>query len=230
MNKLNTALEHFRKHMSSQDVSENTIRSYISDVRCFFRWYQEIDSSDKFKNITSYHITAYKEHMVHNKRKKTSSINRNLQSLKNFFQFLVNSKTIRRNPAQQMKYMRRMKRLSPQALNKKEIHKLLSATSHSMHGTQKRNYAIIQLLLQTGIRVSELICLETRDVRLYKRSGEIRIVSSEGCKERVVPLNNAARKALHRYLGEEGLKSRGLVFVSKRHEKTDIKSSTKGSR
>ena len=205
--------------MASQEVSDNTIRSYLSDVRCFFRWYQDIDSSDTFKNITSYHISAYKEHMVHSRRKKTSSVNRNIQSLKNFFHFLVNRRVIRRNPAHRTKYLRRMKRLRPQSLSKKEIHRLLSATSHSMHGTQKRNYAIIQLLLHTGIRVSELTSLESRDVKLYKRSGEIRIVGSKGYKERVVPLNNASRKSLYGYLGEEGLNGRELVFVSKRNER-----------
>ena len=89
MNRIERSLEKFKTRMFSEEMSENTLKSYISDVRCFFRWYQEIDSGDNLKNITSYHIKAYKDHMVHGKRKKTSSINRSIQSLKNFFYYLA---------------------------------------------------------------------------------------------------------------------------------------------
>ena len=107
-------------------------------------------------------------------------------------------------------------------LSKKDIHKLLSVTSHSSHGTQKRNYALVQILLQTGMRVGELVNLETRDLTLYDRSGEIRIVSAKGGKERVVSLNSYARKALRNYLEERCVEGR-VVFISKQNKKMTVR-------
>jgi len=216
---MNEILEKFKEEMISEDISYNSIRNYISDIRNFYKWYQEIDFSEDLKKITFYHLNAYKDHMIGNKRKKTSSINRSIQSLKNFCQFLIKRKLIKINPAEKIRFLGITKRIQPQALSKQYIHKLLSVTSHSAHGTQKRNYAIIQIMLQTGIRVSELTNLELRDLKIYDRSGEIRIVNAKGGKERTIPLNNIARRALKSYLGKRLMDSKKVAFLSKRNQK-----------
>ncbi len=216
---MNKILEKFKEGMLSEDISDNSIRNYISDIRGFNKWYQEIDFSEDLKKMTFYHLNAYKDHMIGNKRKKTSSINRSIQSLKNFCQFLIKRKLIKTNPAEKIRFLKSTKRMQPQALSKQYIHKLLSVTSHSSHGTQKRNYAIIQIILQTGIRVSELTNLELRDLKIYDRSGEIRIVNAKGGKERTIPLNNIARRALKSYLGKRLMDSKSIAFLSKRNQK-----------
>lgn len=71
---MNEILEKFKEEMISEDISDNSIRNYISDIRCFYKWYQEIDFSEDLKKITFYHLNAYKDHMIGNKRKKASSI------------------------------------------------------------------------------------------------------------------------------------------------------------
>ena len=103
------------------------------------------------------------------------------------------------------------------------LDKLLSVTSHSSHGTQKRNYAFVQILLQTGIRVGEIVNLEARDLTLYDRSGELRIVNAKGGKERTVPLNSYARKALRNYLEEKFIEGRSIVFISKQNKKMTVR-------
>jgi site-specific recombinase XerD len=216
---VNKILEKFKEGMLSEDISYNSIRNYISDIRNFYKWYQEIDFSEDLNKMTFYHLNAYKDHMIGNKRKKTSSINRSIQSLKNFCQFLIKRKLIKTNPAEKIRFLKSTKRMQPQALSKQYIHKLLSVTSHSSHGTQKRNYAIIQIMLQTGIRVSELTNLELRDLKIYDRSGEIRIVNAKGGKERTIPLNNIARRALKSYLGKRLMDSKNVAFLSKRDQK-----------
>jgi len=216
---MNEILEKFKEEMISEDISYNSIRNYISDIRGFNKWYQEIDFSEDLNKMTFYHLNAYKDHMIGNKRKKTSSINRSIQSLKNFCQFLIKRKLIKTNPAEKIRFLKSTKRMQPQALSKQYIHKLLSVTSHSLHGMQKRNYAIIQIILQTGIRVSELTNLELRDLKIYDRSGEIRIVNAKGGKERTIPLNNIARRALKSYLGKRLMDSNSIAFLSKRDQK-----------
>ena len=70
---------------------------------------------------------------------------------------------------------------------------LLRAAGQSGHGLAKRNYALIQLMLQTGLRVGEVTALSIADVDIRERSGVVRIRQG---KEREVPLNATARRAL----------------------------------
>lgn len=69
------------------------------------------------------------------------------------------------------------------------------------------------------MRVSELIGLEFRDLEIYDRSGQVRIVHAKGGKERTVPLNNTARRALSNYFGKRELEGKDIVFLSKRNKK-----------
>ncbi|MEI6188651.1 MAG: tyrosine-type recombinase/integrase [Alphaproteobacteria bacterium] len=220
---LDKLLNDFKEKMLAEDFSDNSIKNYISDIKVFYKWHIEIDPSQNLKNITHYHLNAYKDYLIHNKRRKVASINRGIQSLRNYFQFLISQKLIKNDPSEKIKFLRRSKRTQPQALTKKEIHKLLSVTSHSSHGTQKRNYAMVQILLQTGIRVGEIVNLETRDLTLYDRSGELRIVNAKGGKERTVPLNSYARKALRNYFEEKNLEERKIVFISKQNKKMTVR-------
>ena len=112
------------------------LKNYISDIRNFYKWYKEISFSENLQKVTSYHLNAYKDHLIHSQRKKVSSINRNIQSLKNFFQFLIKQKYLKNNPSEKLKFLRRTKRTKPRALSKSDIHKLLSVTAHSSHGTK----------------------------------------------------------------------------------------------
>lgn len=221
---LDKLLNNFKEKMIAEDISDNTLKNYVSDIKIFYRWYREIDFSENIEKVTHYHLTAYKDYLIHNQRKRASSINRNIQSLRNFFRFLTVQKSIKKNPAEKVKFLRRIKRTQPKALTKNDIHKLLSVTSHSSHGTKQRNYAIIQLLLQTGIRVGEIVNLEIRDLTLYDRSGEIRVVNAKGGKERTIPLNSSARKALRNYLEGRNLEEGGgAVFFSKQNKKMTVR-------
>jgi integrase/recombinase XerC len=220
---LEKLLNDFKEKMIADDISANTIKNYISDIRNFYKWYQEVDFTQNIKKVTFYHLQAYKDYLIHNQRKKTASINRNIQSLRKFFQMLTEQKYFKKNPVEKIRFLKRAKRTKPRALTKKDIHRLLSVTSHSAHGTQKRNYAIIQLMLQTGVRVGELVDLEIRDLKLYDRSGEIRIVDAKGGKERTLPLNNYARKALRNYLNEKNIVEREIVFLSKQNKKMTVR-------
>jgi site-specific recombinase XerD len=76
---------------------------------------------------------------------------------------------------------------------------LLRAAGQSRHGLAKRNYALIQLMLQAGLRVGEVAALSVVDVRIRERSGIVRIRQGKGGKEREVPLNATARRALSIY-------------------------------
>ncbi|HYY29720.1 MAG TPA: tyrosine-type recombinase/integrase [Chthoniobacterales bacterium] len=81
---------------------------------------------------------------------------------------------------------------------------LLRVAGQSGHGLARRNYALVQLMLQAGLRVGEVAALSVADVRIRERSGIVRIRQGKGRKEREVPLNATARRALGLYLEFRG--------------------------
>jgi len=88
---------------------------------------------------------------------------------------------------------------APKALEKTERHRIIREAGRS----SRRNYAIITLLLNTGIRLSELVSLDRDDVDISDRKGTLRIRNGKGKMERTIPLNAETRKAITKYLMKE---------------------------
>jgi site-specific recombinase XerD len=101
---------------------------------------------------------------------------------------------LKSNPAAVVKSLRIAKRQRPTGLTEPEVHGLLRVAGESKRGRAKPNYGLLQLLLQTGMRLGEVTSLKVGDVRIRDRSGEVRV------REREVPLNASARRALGAYL------------------------------
>ena len=216
MSDIKTLVNDFKSYLTKQDLSKNTIRNYSADIDNFVHWYDEQHGEEiRVKEITSHHLNFFRDHMINARRLKVSSVNRKVQTLKRFFRFLAVKRIIKANTANSIRFIRKTKATKPSSLNKNEVHALLSIAGHSPHGLSSRNYAVIQLITQTGLRVSELIHLQWRDLTLYERSGSVRVVDGKGHKERVIPLNSSARKALTSYLENRELDQTTPVFLNK---------------
>jgi integrase/recombinase XerC len=209
-------VQEFKDYLGKQDLSKSTIRNYSSDIENFIHWYDDQHGEEvKVNQITAYHLDFFREQMLKAKRLKVASVNRKIQTLKRFFGFLIRKKIIKTNVAAAIKFIRKTKATRPQALTKAETHALLSVAGQSAHGLSSRNYAIIQLIMQTGLRVSEVIGLQWRDLSLYERSGMVRIVDGKGHKERIIPLGSSIRKALTAYKGSREVGQMTPVFLNK---------------
>jgi len=58
----------FKEKMITRDISDNALKNYVSDIKIFHKWYQEIDFfSENIEKIINYHLTAYKDYLIHNK-------------------------------------------------------------------------------------------------------------------------------------------------------------------
>ena len=105
------------------------------------------------------------------------------------------------------------------------MHGLLRAAGGSSHGLARRNYALVQLMLQTGLRVAEVAALRRSDVVVRDRAGSVRLRSGKGLKEREVPLNATARRALWQLLEQEpATQSEATVFRSSRGTAMPVRS------
>lgn len=209
----------FKNYLSKQDLSERTIKGYLDDLRFFCGWYEEIQNKKiDWLKITNFELQAFRQYLVNGKRQKVSSVNRRIQALKRFFSWAHREGIMsKENPTEHLQFMRRQSPSQPQALTKTEVHNLLRSAGQSSHGLSKRNYAILQLMLQCGLRIGEVIKLRFRDITLQSRSGNVAIINSKGHKSREVPLNLTARHALDNYFKQcQNKEPDNSIFQSKR--------------
>lgn len=172
--------------------SANTIQSYKGDISQFIEYLETIGVTD-ITSVTQANIEAYISHLRSIQR-SNSTITRNIASLKSFFKYFTSINVIETNPALTLERVAVEKKL-PQVLTSKEVELLLDQPK-CVDLKGYRDKAMLELLYATGIRVSELIDLNMRDVNL--ELGFIKC--SSGMKERVVPIYKMAVKSLSDYM------------------------------
>ena len=174
-------------------ASENTVSSYMRDLRQFAAYLQElnIDVSDADQSV----VRGYVDHM-HGKGKSAATVSRCLASLKSMYSFAVTQGFTASNPVFGIHVEKAEKKL-PQILSGKEVELLLDQPKCTdLKGY--RDKAMLELLYATGIRVSELINLDISDVNVL--GGFIKCGSDD--KMRIIPLYPAAIKALSAYISD----------------------------
>lgn len=211
-------LNEFRKTLEKQDLSRASITSYLQGIKVFTTWALDFYQQEvSLLEITSNDLRAYREYVSKVLRRKPATINHHIQVLKRFYAWALQARLISDDPALALHFAKRMTNTQPQALNKEEIHALLRAAGLSTHGLAIRNYAIVQLMLQTGLRVAEVKNLIFRDVIIRERSGFVTIVDGKSRKHREIPLNSVARRALTSYLEtRDAIEADDSLFTTKR--------------
>ena len=169
--------------------SGNTVASYVRDVTQFSAYLEKIDIA----TCTKEQIEQYMAHL-NVMGKSSASVARCLASLKSFYAYLMQRGIVPANPARGAAPVRAERKL-PQILTGKEV-ELFLEQPQCVDAKGYRDHAMLELLYATGIRVSELICLDLDDVNLS--AGFLRC-SSRG-KERMIPLYSGAVKALNEYI------------------------------
>jgi integrase/recombinase XerD len=175
-----------------KQASDNTVFSYIRDIRQFSDWLNAYAGTD-IVDATQLNIRAYLDHL-NNGGKSSATTSRCIASLKNFYAYLVSSGFVEETPVVDVHVDRGEKKL-PQILTNKEI-ELLLAQPVCVDAKGYRDKAMLEVMYATGIRVSELIDLDLDDVNLDQ--GVIMCAKSK--KSRVIPLYPAALRALRTYI------------------------------
>lgn len=178
-----------------KQASENTISSYIRDIRQFAQWLQETGNADILSasqlNIQDYLIYMQKQ------GKSGATVSRSLASMKNFYGYVVASGFLENAPIPDDVHVARGEKKLPQILSGKEVEQLLAQPLiHEPKGL--RDKAMLEVMYATGMRVTELIDLNVEDVNL--ELGIVRCSSSR--KTRVIPLYPAALQAVSIYIKE----------------------------
>ena len=181
-------------------LSLNTLQSYKRDIEQYIAYLKGIN----LQNITNTNKTTVITYLLHLQKKgrATSTISRNLASIRSFYQYITKNKIIEQDPTSELESPKVEKKL-PQILSTKEVELLLEQPK-CVDLKGYRDKAMLELLYATGIRVSELISLDLEDLNL--ELGFLKC--SKGSKERVIPVGSIAVTAIHDYLN----KSRGLLI------------------
>ncbi|MCR1898039.1 site-specific tyrosine recombinase XerD [Irregularibacter muris] len=177
-----------------KELSPHTVESYIRDTKQFFE-YCLAEKVNHLERITKTYIISYLL-FLQKKGRATSTISRNLASLRGLFQFLLSRNYITVDPTLNLETPK-IERKIPQTLTLQEVEILLSAPNTN---TKKglRDQAILEVLYATGLRVSELIDLNVQDVDLENRI----IYCNHENNERIIPIGNIAIDALEKYIIE----------------------------
>ena len=218
-------LKLFHEALKSEDLSDVSVRGYLYDLIYFRNWLIGVHGQEvALKRISTASLNAYRQYLVEDKGMKAAAINRRIQSVKNLFSWAHSLALIGENPSRNLRFIKPDARYSPKGLNDKELHALLRAAGQSSHGLGKRNYALIQLMVQTGLRVGEVADVVIKDLTIHERSGWVKIPGNEGAEIRKVPLNATVRRAINAYLKTNGDRNpKDSLFLTKRGQPASIR-------
>ena len=227
--------------------SENTIKEYNYDIAHFLKYIKfkfnmtNINDEEFIKTIkindfniktlekiTLQDIHSFLAYLKTCYQSKPATLARKTASVRVFFKYMCNkTKQIQTNPAQDLESPKLGRRL-PKYLTLDQSKELLETVSnpinnkgHGNHNNSERNFAMITLLLNCGVRLSELVGINISDIDF--ENNKLNVIG-KGNKERTIYLNKACVNAINAYLAvrpRDGVKfnSRDALFLSEQKQR-----------
>ena len=217
--------------------SPNSIKEYNYDLAMFLKYmkihfhltnktdFKEININDFpvdiLKNIKLEDIHAFIAYLATNLNAKAATRARKISTIRIFFNYLTNKAHILEiNPAQTLETPKQDKRI-PKYLSLDDSRRLLNITATEENRNKERDFAIITLFLNCGMRLSELVGINIKDINFNDQKLN---VIGKGNKERTIYLNSACMNAVNKYLAvrpHDNVKydSKDALFLSERRER-----------
>ncbi|MGN1133419.1 MAG: tyrosine recombinase XerC [Oscillospiraceae bacterium] len=214
-----------------KDRADRTEEAYYIDIRTFLRYlmikYEVVDSNTEWSDITISDVPLdwikkftlndaylYMKYLKEERNNSTATRARKSSALKQFFLFLQKNGKIDNNPLKELE-LPRVKNKLPVYLSLEDSKALLEVLQKSNARYASRDYCIILLFLNSGMRLSELVGLNISD---YSRDNQTLRVTGKGNKQRIVYLNGPCVEALNSYLDthrpNETAKDKNAIFLS----------------
>ncbi len=209
---LTSAHSKFIDKLKKDKRSSYTILAYGNDLSQFASFLVE-KNINQVGLVTTASINDFKLFLLDEKKYTPKSVSRKLNSIKAFFRHLTDSKEIDTDPATTVTHPKFTVN-PPRILTKMEYRALRDTVRND-----PRMAAIIEILLQTGMRIGELARLEFEDIG----EKDVLVRSYEAQPTRKVPLNPSAKKALERYLDHRPKSKAKTIFVTKNHRAMNVR-------
>ncbi len=227
----------FEGWLLNQDYSAHTVYGYCSDVRRFTAWFERhIGVPLAADAVTARDLRVYREYMLESGL-ADSTINRRLDALRTYLKWAQSSGLCVDNPARTLRRLKQNQAGNVRWLDGRQQSALRRAVERSVQVarlrykvrllTRQRDAAILSTLLHTGLRVSELTALRVNDLSLGERRGELLVRAGKGGRQRRVPLNAEARRALRAWLDVRPEDSGEYLFPPLEHGKKGGRLSTR---
>ena len=195
-----TELIRYRRALKRKNYSAHTVKSYVNILDQFIRWL-----TVSLSGVTRKEIGAYVDHLLR-KRRTPKTITCHLQTIRLFFDYLMNEEGRSMiNPVTRISL--RLPKPLPRHLKDDQVRSLFAAI------TDLRDRAMFMLMLRCGLRVQEVAELTVDAIEYGRR--QIFVFHGKGAKDRVVYMSEDARSALLAYLEKRSSKARGLFLVQK---------------
>jgi len=198
-----TAQKKFIDYLKKQGKSSSTILAYDNDLNQFADFLSKRQIT-QVNSIGKEQIEEFKEYLAYNKYLPKSA-SRKLNAIKSFFRYSKNQNLIEANPTENVEYPQ-YETKPPRILSQMEYRALRDAVRNDI-----RLAAVVELLLQTGLRIGELARLELDDIK----DNQLRIRAYESQPERNITFSPAAKKALERWLELRPKTKTKNVFITK---------------
>lgn len=194
----------FTQELRNRGRATATILAYSKDLDQLIEFLGQKNKTSP-RDVKPVDIESFRDSM-RGEDYTDKSISRKLNAVKTFFRWLVNQKILENDPAAPVAHPR-YENPPPRILSRMEYRALRDAARQDF-----RIAAIIELMLQTGIRIGEVANLKQEDTQ----NNQLKIHAYESQPERVIPLNGSAKQALDQYLAiRPKIASTNHIFVTK---------------
>ncbi|MFC1914716.1 tyrosine-type recombinase/integrase [Chloroflexota bacterium] len=231
---LRSLVEGYILNCRCESKSTATIASYQYRLSSFMWFCQAKGYPDEPEKLTSYAIRQFLWYLASEKNRwggrsisarepaSAATVNLYYRVLNSFFNWLKQEDLISENPMDKIKTPKFEKKVI-QALTPKEVKALLDQCS-AKSTLSVRNRAILMMLLDTGLRVSELVNLKLDDVDM--KTGSVMVVNGKGGKQRIVRIGIKAQKTLWRYITIWRRGGNEMLFLNRCGDPLDIRGVT----
>jgi site-specific recombinase XerD len=199
----------FIDDLQAKGRAESTVIAYAKDIEQLLNFLSK-EGFSSLQDVKTEDLEKYKQSLQDNNY-TPKSVSRKINSTRTFFKYLLESGDIKDNPAEKLAHPK-FKTKPPRILTEMEYRALRDVSR-----VDARLYSIVEILLQTGIRIGELAALTLDDVRKSK-NGKIDflyIKAAGSHPARKVPMNKSAKKALDEYLEIRPETEDDTIFVTK---------------
>ncbi|PIS17918.1 hypothetical protein COT54_02075 [Candidatus Collierbacteria bacterium CG09_land_8_20_14_0_10_46_12] len=195
----------FIKYLQKNGRASATILAYAKDLDQLLIFLGKLNIFEA-KDVTTDHLEQFKQSLKDGKY-TLKSISRKLNSIKSFFKYLISESILTMSPATSVSHPKY--NITPaRILSPLEYRALRDAVRGDI-----RMYGVVELLLQTGLRIGELAGLQLQDISLEKSHLKIRAYESHDARR--VPLNATAKLAIEKYVSSRPKTKNTTLFITK---------------
>lgn len=209
---LDLCFKDYKNYLKSEkDASPLTLISYSTDFDLFLYFLVSEEIPRRTSKITTSVIRRYINFLKIDKGYSTETLRRRINSLRSFFNFLISQEYIDRNPMAPINAPKRADQL-PIYLQENEIKRLITMPFLHSADNKLRDKCIIETLVFTGVRRSELLSLNWQDIDFGAQT--IKVLKGKGKKQRMIPITEPLVTDLWAYLQTRLPLTDNAVFIS----------------